>query len=86
MEIFQLLPTELKNYILYKCGGLENKTSSILKEFLYENKFWKNEVFKEPNFYEYLKLCNILKPFYRLVILYDEDGDYIQYPLDYHYD
>ena len=83
MEIFKQLPLELKNYILFKCGGLQHKTSIMIKDLLNENKLWENEVFNEPNFYEFLKASNFLKPLYKMVLIFDDYGGYIHYPIDY---
>ena len=69
------LPLEIENYILYKMGGLEHKTAKIIKEFVKENDLYLTEQMREPNLYEFLKGCKILKPILPYFTIYDEDFD-----------
>lgn len=73
------LPLEIRNYIIYECGGMISPTALIMKKFINENKFYKTEIFKEPNFYEYLILCKILRRSNQFImsyeLIYDVDFD-----------
>ena len=79
MEIFKQLPLELKYYIMYNCNGIENPLAKIMKEFIKENNLYKTEQFKEPNFYEFLKICKILKRQIHLSFIneYNSNGELI---------
>tara|TARA_R110002096_G_scaffold17332_7_gene60192 strand:+ start:622 stop:993 length:372 start_codon:yes stop_codon:yes gene_type:complete len=79
MEIFTKLPAELKYYILYDCMGIEHKTARIMKEFINDNWLYKTEQFKEPNFYEFLKVCNILNEIGDKIRIWvkGENGEYV---------
>lgn len=90
MEIFKQLPLELKYYIMYECNGIQHPIATLIKEFVIDNNLFKTEQFKEPNFYEYLKLCKILKENIKTIriIEYDSEGEevgWLEYPLGYAY-
>ena len=91
MEIFKDLPLELKYYIMYECNGIQHPVATIIKDFVKENDLYKTEQFKEPNFYQFLKLCKVLKENMKMIIIneYDSEGElvgWLEYPLDYAYD
>jgi hypothetical protein len=76
------LPLEIRNYIIYNCGGLISPTAIIMKKFIKDNEFYKSEIFQEPNFYDYLIMCKILKRNYPNIfsitsyeLIYDSDFD-----------
>lgn len=81
------LPLEIENYILFKMGGLEHKTAKMIKDFVNENDLYLTEQMREPNLYEFLKVCRILKPVLPYVLIHDiefdvyyaigSDGEYI---------
>ena len=86
MEIFKDLPLELKYYIMYNCNGIQHPVATIIKDFVKENDLYKTEQFKEPNFYQFLRLCNILRrqiPTFS-IREYDSEGTlmgYIEFPM-----
>ena len=87
MEIFKQLPLELKYYIMYECNGIQHPVATIIKNFIKENDLFKSEQFKEPNFFEFLKLCNMLKENMEMVRIneYNHNGDligWLEYPYD----
>tara|TARA_R110002012_G_scaffold61820_1_gene162213 strand:- start:10203 stop:10514 length:312 start_codon:yes stop_codon:yes gene_type:complete len=85
MEIFKQLPLELKNYIMYKCNGLQHPTAKIMKEFIEENNLYKTEQFREPSFYQFLRTCRMLTPQIPIITIieYDTDGEetIFEYPM-----
>ena len=79
------LPNEIIYKIIYTHGGLIHPHAIIMKEFIKENEMFKSEVFQEPNFYEFLKLCRILNSIYPYILIHDLHTD-TYYPYDYYYD
>lgn len=87
MEIFKDLPLELKYYIMYNCNGIQNPVATLIKNFVKENDLYKSEQFQEPNFYQFLRMCKILRPQIPTIVIreYDSEGEVIgefEYPMN----
>ena len=76
-KFFKDLPLELKNYIMYKCGGIEHKTAKILKDFINDNNLYKTNQENITNFYQLLRSFEFLSKRLPIIIMneYDSEGE-----------
>ena len=88
-SIFSKLPLELKYYIIYDMGGMENKTSKILKDFIRDS-LYNNQVHTDmpENFYRHLISVGELIPVPNSILIMGGDfldiEDFIDHILQHH--